>query len=44
MRKEILDKAYGNMSKEISPQFDFDISPFRGVRYYWLLLVRKITR
>ena len=44
MRKDVFDKAYGNVPKEVSPVFDFDVSPFRGVKYYWLLLVRKFTR
>jgi hypothetical protein len=42
--KETIQKAYGNVPKEVMPVFDFDISPFRSVKYYWLLLVRKFTR
>ena len=42
--KDTFEKAYGSIPKEVMPSFDFDISPWRGVKYYWLLLVRKITR
>ena len=42
---ETLNKAYGNVPKEITPYFDTDWIPtWRGVKYYWLLLVRKFTR
>ena len=44
MRKDTINKAYGNIPKEISPSFDFDISPWRGIKYYCLLFVRKFTR
>ena len=43
--KETLDKAYGNVPKEITLSFGMDWPPsFRGVKYYWLKLVRKFTR
>jgi hypothetical protein len=44
--KETLDKAYGNMPKEPTPNFDlFDWLPtWRGIRYYWFKVVRKFTR
>jgi hypothetical protein len=43
--KETLDRAYGNVPKEITPYFDTDwITTWRGVKYYWLKLVRKFTR
>ena len=42
---ETLNKAYGNVPKEITPTFDLDWVPtWRGVKYYWLVLVRKFTR
>jgi hypothetical protein len=44
MHKDTIQKAYGNIPKEVAPNFDFDISPFRGIRYYWLILIRKVTR
>ena len=43
--KETLDKAYGNVPKEITPTWDFTFIPtWRGIKYYWLVLVRKVTR
>ena len=44
--KETLDKAYGNMPKEVGIGGDmFDWMPmFRGLKYYWHKLVRKVTR
>jgi hypothetical protein len=44
-RKEILDKAYGNFPKDVGIVFDLSWLPTpRGVKYYWLILVRKFTR
>jgi len=43
--KETLDKAYGNMPKEVGYSFDFDFVPgWRGIKYYWYKLIRKVTR
>ena len=42
MQKDTIDKAYGNIPKEISPYYEFDIIPFRSIRYYWILLKRKL--
>jgi hypothetical protein len=43
--KDVLDRAYGSIPKEATPYIDLDWVPtFRGVRYYWLVLVRKFTR
>jgi len=43
--KETLDKAYGNMPKEVGFSNDWTIVPtWRGLRYYWHKLIRKITR
>jgi hypothetical protein len=43
--KEVLDRAYGSIPKEATPYIDLDWVPtFRGVKYYWLVLVRKFTR
>jgi hypothetical protein len=45
-QEDILNKAYGNMPKEVG--FDgswFNFFPtYRGVRYYWYKLIRKVTR
>ena len=44
--KETLDRAYGNIPKEVAGNFDFfDFVPTpRGIKYYWFKLIRKITR
>jgi len=44
--KETFDKAYGNMPKEIGYTSDmFTWLPnWRGVKYYWYKLIRKVTR
>ena len=44
MQKDTIQKAYGNIPKEVVPNFTFDISPFRGIKYYWFVLIRKVTR
>ena len=42
--RETLDKAYGNMPREVGFSLVLDFSPIRGIRYYWHVLIRKITR
>jgi len=43
--KEVLEKAYGNFPKDVGINFDLLWLPTpRGVKYYWLVLVRKFTR
>ncbi len=43
--KEVFDKAYGNVPKEVTPRIDFDWVPTpRGVRYYWIKIKRFFTR
>lgn len=43
--RDTLDKAYGNIPKEIGIDFNMDwLATPRGIRYYWLILVRKFTR
>ncbi len=44
--KETLEKAYGNIPREPIVRYDlFDWLPTpRGVKYYWLLLIRKLKR
>ena len=47
--KETLDKAYGGIPHEVWPiemwpNMNFDFFPFRGLKYYLLILIRKITR
>ena len=43
--KETLDKAYGNVPKEVGYTMDWNFLPtLRGVKYYWYKLIRKVTR
>ena len=44
--KDTLDKAYGNMPKEVGFENNlFDWLPtLRGIKYYWYKLIRKATR
>jgi hypothetical protein len=45
-QEDTLNKAYGSMPKEVGMSQDmFDWLPtFRGIKYYWYKLIRKITR
>ena len=43
--KDVLDRAYGSIAKEPTPYIDLDWIPTpRGIKYYWLVLIRKFTR
>lgn len=43
--KETIDKAYGNMPKEVGINLDINWMPTRrGFKFYWLKLVRAFTR
>jgi hypothetical protein len=43
--KETLDKAYGSIPKECQIVLDLDWLPtVRGIKYYWIRIVRSITR
>jgi len=42
--KTTLDKAYGNVPKEVASDYIWDWIPTRGVRYYYLTLWRKMFR
>jgi hypothetical protein len=43
--EDVLNRAYGNIPKEAIPYLEIDWLPtFRGIKYYWLLLIRKFTR
>jgi len=42
--KEVIDKAYGNMPKEVGFIVNWDLPVWRGVKYYWYKLIRKVTR
>ena len=42
---DVLNRAYGGIPKETTPNINFDILPtWRGIKYYWLKIVRKFTR
>jgi hypothetical protein len=45
-QEDTLNKAYGNMPKEVGfNDWFFDWLPtFRGIKYYWYKLLRKVTR
>jgi hypothetical protein len=44
-QNDILNKAYGNMPKEVGYNGNWDILPGRrGIKYYWIILIRKVTR
>jgi hypothetical protein len=43
--RDILEKAFGNIPKEVVPSLNLDwINPIRGVKYYWHMAVRYFTR
>ena len=42
---DTLDKAYGNIPKEVSFDDPFAWVPtYRGIKYYWYKFVRSFTR
>jgi hypothetical protein len=44
-QEDVLNRAYGNVPKEIGYWYDWNFLPtWRGIRYYWHKLIRKITR
>ena len=44
-QEDVINKAYGNMPKEVGYTFDLDFVPgWRGFKYYWYKLIRKVTR
>jgi hypothetical protein len=44
-QQEVIDKAYGNMPKEVGYAVDWAFIPaLRGIKYYWYKLIRKVTR
>jgi len=42
--KETLEKAYGNVPKEVASEYIWDWIPTRGLKYYYLTVWRKIFR
>ena len=44
-QEDTLNKAYGNMPKEVGFNGSWEFIPtWRGLKYYWYKLVRKVTR
>ena len=42
---EVLDRAYGHIPRDCTPNFDISILPvYRGFRYHWLIFLRKFLR
>jgi len=42
---DVINCAYGSIPKEATLYIDLDVIPtWRGLKYYWYKLVRKITR
>ena len=42
---DTLERAYGNVPKEVGYSFELEFFPtWRGIKYYWYVLVRKVTR
>ena len=43
--QDVLHRAYGNIAKDVTPIFDINFLPtYRGFKYYWYRLIRKIIR
>jgi hypothetical protein len=44
-QKDTIERAYGNIPKEVSYSMDWDFMPtWRGVKYHWYKMIRKVTR
>ena len=44
-QQEVIDRAYGSIPKEVGVNFEFSFIPtWRGLKYYWYKLTRKVTR
>ena len=44
-QEDTLNKAYGNVPKEVGYAIDWNFIPTRrGIKYYWYKLVRIVTR
>ena len=41
--KDVIDRAYGNFSKEVTPIIEINLYPtWRGIKYYYIMLKRKL--
>jgi hypothetical protein len=45
-QKDTIDRAYGSIPKELPGSYNFLewLPTWRGIKYYWYKLIRKITR
>jgi hypothetical protein len=44
-QEDVINKAYSNMPKEVGYSIDWNMLPtYRGFKYYWYKLIRKVTR
>ena len=43
---DVIERAYGHIPKECLPNIEITnfVPTWRGIRYYWLILIRKFTR
>jgi hypothetical protein len=41
---ETLNKAYGNIPKEVPRINLYEFGPVRGIKYYWIKFIRRFTR
>ena len=42
--EDVINRAYGQIVKEVTPIISFDIGVFRGFKYYWYKLIRQVIR
>ena len=42
--EDVINRAYGHINKEVTPIISFDFIVFRGFKYYWYKMIRKVTR
>jgi hypothetical protein len=44
-QEDVINKAYSNVPREVGYAIDWTFLPsWRGVKYYWHKLIRKVTR
>jgi hypothetical protein len=44
-QEDVINRAYCNVPKEVGFSGNWDVLPsWRGIRYYWLKLIRKLSR
>jgi len=41
--RETLEKAYGSIPKEVGMYHDWGVPTWRGFKYYWYKITRKLT-